>query len=116
LTPSSTPPPLKPHWFHILLALADKELHGYGIRSEVLDRTDSTVNLWPGVLYRSLKGLTDRGLIEDCAPPDSAPTDSRERHYYRITDTGEVALRSEASRMASYVEAARAKDVLPSHG
>ena len=108
--------PLKPQWFHILLALADKEHHGYGIRSEVLERTDGTMNLWPGVLYRSLKGLSERGLIQDCATPDSAPRDSRERHYYRITEAGELALAREAARMASYVEAARTKDVLPSHG
>ncbi len=116
MSTSGSPASLKPQGFHILLALADKELHGYGIRSEVLERTQGTITLWPGVLYRSLKALVDGGLIQDCPPPESAPTDSRERHYYRITEAGSTALESEAARMASYVEAARLKDVLPSHG
>ena len=38
--------PLKPHWFHVLLSLADREQHEYGIMQEVLARTDGKVRLW----------------------------------------------------------------------
>lgn len=116
MTPTDPPVQVKPQGFHILLALADKDLHGYGIRSEVLERTEGTVNLWPGVLYRSLKGLVDHELIQECKTPEHAPADARERRYYRITGTGQEVLRAEATRMAGYVEALRAKSVLPSEG
>ena len=107
--------PLRSNQFQILLALADKPLHGYAIRAEVLERTDGTVNLWPGMLYRSLKGLLEEGLIRECPPPDDAPSDARERHYYDISPTGQHALATEATRMAAYVDAARQKRVLPGH-
>ena len=53
--------PLKPHWFHVLLSLADQEQHGYGIMQEVLERTDGKVRLWPATLYGTLKRLIGRG-------------------------------------------------------
>jgi hypothetical protein len=34
------PRPMKPQWFHILLALSDGDLHGFGIQRAVLERTD----------------------------------------------------------------------------
>ena len=49
---------LKTHWIHILLAIANRPLHGYGIRQEVAERTEGTVMLWPGLLYRSIQALT----------------------------------------------------------
>ena len=113
MTQPDAPDSLKPNAFHILLSLADKELHGYGIRAEVLERTEGTVNLWPGVLYRTLGTLVDDGLIVECPAPDSAPADAVERRYYRVTPAGTRALRQEARRMASYVDAAVARAVLP---
>jgi len=95
--------------------LADRPLHGYAIRAEVLARTDGTVNLWPGMLYRSLKTLLDGGLINECAPPEDAPSDARQRHYYEISLAGQQALTEEATRMATYVAAAREKQILPRH-
>ena len=50
---------LKPHWFHILLSLADRDLHGTAIMEEVLERTESHMRLWPGKLYGALKELAD---------------------------------------------------------
>jgi len=57
--------PLKPHWFHILLSLADREQHGYGIMQELLARTGGKVRLWPARLYGTLKRLIDAELIEE---------------------------------------------------
>jgi DNA-binding PadR family transcriptional regulator len=105
----SMPKPLKAHQFQILLTLADRPVHGYGIRHEVLERTDGTVNLWPGVLYRTLSGLEESSLIEECRAPDDAPTDARQRVYYRLTDEGREALSDEVARMESYVATARAR-------
>jgi len=106
------PESLKRNAFQILLCLADKELHGYGIRSEVLERTEGTVKLWPGMLYRTIGKLADEGLVEPCPPPASAPEDGRDRQYYRATPAGRSALEAEARRMAAYVETARSKAVL----
>ena len=98
------PGPIKPQWFHILLALAEEDRYGYGIMTEVLERTGGTMKLWPGVLYGSLKRLVDAGLIREVRPAASdAPEDNKDRRFYRIT---------EAERMASYVEVARERKVI----
>ena len=106
----SPPFDLTPQWFQILLALAEHPLHGYGIMSDVLGRTEGRMKLWPGVLYGSLKRLTDAGLVEETDPPAGAPRDRMERRYYRITRDGRRALRAEANRLAAYVEAARSRN------
>jgi hypothetical protein len=61
---------MKPHWFQILLALADRDLHGSAIMEEVLDRTDGQMKLWPGTLYGSLHELTEAGYIRETEPPE----------------------------------------------
>src|SRR5262245_46859868 len=66
------PPPLQPHWFQILLALADRDLHGLGVMHEVLDRTGGHMRLWPGMLYRNLDRLVNDGLVVEIDPPPPA--------------------------------------------
>ncbi|HEX8982158.1 MAG TPA: PadR family transcriptional regulator, partial [Ktedonobacterales bacterium] len=56
---------LTPAMFHILLALADTERHGYGIMREVERASDGTFQLGPGTLYRSIKQMLALGLIEE---------------------------------------------------
>lgn len=102
-------PDLTPHHFQILLSLADQPRHGYGVMSDVLERTGGRMKLWPGVLYGSLKRLTESGLVEETAAPDDAPQDRMERRYYRLTAGGRHALQAEAARLAGYVETARAR-------
>ena len=101
---------LTPQRFQILLSLADQPRHGYGVMSDVLERTEGRLKLWPGVLYGSLKRLTDAGLVEEIAPPADAPQDRMERRFYQITDRASRALRAETARLAAYVEAARARN------
>ncbi|NNM34221.1 MAG: PadR family transcriptional regulator [Gemmatimonadetes bacterium] len=105
------PASMKTNWFHILLAVADAPLHGYGIRQEVAERTGGTVTLWPGVLYRSLKALMELGWIRESDPPDDAPADARRRRFYAVTPSGLEALGREAGRMNAYLQAARDKGV-----
>ena len=56
---------LKPHWFYILLALADGDRHGLAIARDVQSLSDGAVRLWPATLYGSLDELrvpqVDRG-------------------------------------------------------
>ena len=105
--------PLSPAVFHILLALADEERHGYGIMQEVKFRTDGQVRLVPGTLYGAIKRLLKQGLIEETDErPDPALNEER-RRYYRMTEFGQRVLSAEAARLARLVEQAQAKQLLP---
>ena len=103
---------LPPHWFQILLSLADEDRHGLGIMNDVLERTGGQMKLWPGMLYRNLSKLADeRLLIEVEVPRDAEPGGGRPR-FYRITAAGRRACGAEAARLASFVETARRKKLL----
>ena len=104
--------PLTPKVFHILLALADGEKHGYVIMREVKKLTEGNVTLGPGTLYGAIKRLLKSGLIsESDQRPDPALDDAR-RRYYQLTENGRLVLEAEAERLALLVEVARAKDLL----
>lgn len=103
---------MKPQWFQILLSVADQRLHGTAIMEDVLERTDGLVRLWPGMLYGSLAELSDLGWIREADAPADAPTEGGRRRFWSITPSGRSALRLEAERLESYVQAARAKRVL----
>jgi DNA-binding PadR family transcriptional regulator len=103
------PTRLKAHWFHILLALADRELHGTAIMEEVLDRTQGQTRLWPGKLYGALHDLAEARLIREVDAPDDAPTEGGKRRFYAITREGKVTLREEVQRLAALVRVARAR-------
>ncbi|MFW6201824.1 MAG: PadR family transcriptional regulator, partial [Gemmatimonadota bacterium] len=77
---------LRPAVFHILLALAERDLHGLGIADWVEEATAGAVDLGPGTLYRSLKELAERGLVRETEAPE-AGADPR-RKYYAITAEG----------------------------
>ena len=105
--------PLTPAVFHILLALADGERHGYGIMQEIAARTEGTLRMGPGTLYGSIKRMLGDGLIEEADErPDPALDDER-RRYYQLTDFGRRVVAAEAQRLAQLVNVARAKRVLP---
>src|SRR2546427_6463230 len=105
--------PLPISVFHILLALADGELHGYGIMKEVAVRTEGKVRLGPGTLYGSIKRLVADGLIEKSDErPDPALDDER-RRYYRLTDFGQSVASAEAGRVAALLSQARARKLSP---
>src|SRR5256884_571143 len=83
-----SPAPLEPHWFQILLALADRDLHGLAIMNDVLERTGGRMRLWPGMLYRALGRLADIGLVTEIEPPDDAPIAGGRPRFFRITTAG----------------------------
>jgi DNA-binding PadR family transcriptional regulator len=104
--------PLTPGVFHILLALADGERHGYSIMQEVEARTENRVRLGPGTLYGSIKRMLADQLIEESeARPDPSLDDER-RRYYRLTSFGRRVAIAEAERLENLVGAARAKKLL----
>ena len=106
------PPPLPPHWFQILLALADRDLHGLGVMHEVLERTGGHMRLWPGMLYRNLDRLTTEGMVVEIDPPRSAESGGGRPRYFRITPAGRRACAAEARRLAGLVAVARQKKLL----
>jgi DNA-binding PadR family transcriptional regulator len=112
MTKASSPqdqPPLTPPVFHILLALADEERHGYGIMQDVARQTDNALQLGPGTLYGCLKRMLAAGLVEESDErPDPALDDER-RRYYRMTALGQRAVRAEAQRLTCAVTAAKSK-------
>lgn len=101
--------PLKPHWFHVLLSLADQEQHGYGIMQEVLERTSGKVRLWPATLYGTLKRLIDAELIEESDERPTAEMDDARRRYYRLTRLGRRVLAAESQRLEDLLRVIRAK-------
>jgi DNA-binding PadR family transcriptional regulator len=105
--------PLKPHWFHVLLSLADQEQHGYGIMQEVLARTGGKVRLWPATLYGTLKRLIENGLIEESDQRPEPELDDARRRYYRLTKFGRRVLAAESARLEDLVRVIHAKGGLP---
>jgi DNA-binding PadR family transcriptional regulator len=101
--------PLTPPVFHILLALADEERHGYGIMQDVAWQTNNALQLGPGTLYGCLKRMLAAGLVEESDErPDPAIDDER-RRYYRMTALGRRVARAEAERLAGAVTAAKSR-------
>lgn len=104
--------PLKPQWFHILLALAGGEQHGYGIMQEVLDRTGGKVRLWPATLYGSIKRMTEADLIEGSEDRPAPEFDDARRRYYRMTALGRRVLDAECERLQDLVRSIRGKQAM----
>ncbi len=101
--------PLKPHWFHVLLSLADQEQHGYAIMQEVLERTGGKVRLWPATLYGTLKRLIDADLIAESDERPAPEMDDARRRYYRLTALGRRVLAAESARLEELVRVIHSK-------
>lgn len=108
--------PLTPAVFHILLALADSERHGYGIMQEIAERTQGAMRMGPGTLYGSIKRMLADGLIEAAAERPDPELDDERRRYYRLTDFGLRVLRAEAQRLEQIVSIVQSKRILSNPG
>jgi DNA-binding PadR family transcriptional regulator len=95
-------PPLRRNWFHILTALADRDVHGSGIARDVKRQTDGSLTLWPATLYRTLDDMTAAGLIVELTGDRHPDGESAKRRYYRSTDEGRRALSEAAQRMSGW--------------
>jgi DNA-binding PadR family transcriptional regulator len=105
--------PLQSATFHILMALAEGDLHGYAIIQHVATRTDGDVRLSAGTLYRSIQRMLDQDLIEEIHQRPAPEKDDERRRYYRITPFGAAVARAEAGRLAGLVKLARASGLVP---
>lgn len=105
--------PLPPATFHILLAVADDDRHGYAIIQEVAARTSGGVTLGAGTLYRSVQRMLEQGLITETRERPAPELDDERRRYYRITPFGRAVARAEAERLSQLVKLARASGFAP---
>jgi DNA-binding PadR family transcriptional regulator len=108
--------PLTAPAFHVLLALADEDRHGYGIILEVEARTGGEVRLRTGTLYTILKRLLADGLIVESDDRPEPDQDDERRRYYGMTTRGRGVMKAEAQRLDRLVALARDKRVLPVRG
>ena len=104
--------PLTPAVFHILLALADGEKHGYGIMQEVALLSSGKIKMGPGTLYGSIKRMLESGLIVETDERPDPELDDERRRYYTLTEFGERVAKAESLRLASLVHAAQVKKLL----
>ncbi|MGH2505861.1 MAG: PadR family transcriptional regulator [Ktedonobacteraceae bacterium] len=104
--------PLSPAVFHILLALADGERHGYSIMQEIIEQTGGNLRIGPTTLYRSIKQMLEGGLIVEVAERPDAALDDERRRYYRLTTFGQQVARAEVHRLEQALTVARHKTLL----
>jgi DNA-binding PadR family transcriptional regulator len=105
--------PLPTAVFHILVALADRDRHGYSIMQDIGSRTDGKVRLSAGTLYTAIGRMLAQGLIEELRhSPDRASSDER-RRYYRLTQLGRDVAVAEARRISEMLSHARATKLIP---
>lgn len=99
--------PLPPATFHILMALAYEDRHGYAIIQDVAARTGGELKLSAGTLYRSIQRMLEQGLIVETRERPAPEEDDERRRYYRITDFGQDVARAEVRRLGQLMKMAR---------
>ena len=105
--------PLPPATFHILLAVADEDRHGYAIIQDVAARTSNELKLSAGTLYRSVQRMQEQGLIVEPRERPEPDMDDERRRYYRITEFGRKVAEAEARRLSQLVRMARQRGFAP---
>ena len=95
--------PLKPVDLQLLLALAEHELHGYGLVQAIAESTDGLVQLDPGNLYRVIKRLLADGLVAESSRRAAPDLGEERRRYYRLTALGQRVLAAEVRRLQALV-------------
>lgn len=99
--------PLLDAEFHILLVLAAGEQHGYAIMKTINEHPDIAYFLGPATLYRTIKRLLDRSLIEEVGDRPDPENDDERRRYYRLSEAGQNVMISETERLSKLVSLAR---------
>ena len=105
--------PLQAATFHILMALAEDDRHGYAIIQDVAERTNGELKLSPGTLYRSIQRMLEQGLITETRTRPAPEDDDERRRYYRITPFGVAVAKAETSRLNQLLKLARSRGFAP---
>jgi DNA-binding PadR family transcriptional regulator len=110
--------PLTPTVFHMLLALADGDKHGYAIMKAVEAETQGQMQIRIGSLYGAIRRMIEAGLIEELDErPDPELDDgvheaNSRRRYYALTPFGRRVLTAEAARIAQAMAVIHRKHIL----
>jgi DNA-binding PadR family transcriptional regulator len=104
--------PLQPAAFHILVALAEADRHGYAIMQEVAERTGGAIRINPGTLYTTIRRLLDQGLLLELDDRPN-PSDDERRRYSRLTPFGRAVARAEVARLERMTALARQAGITP---
>lgn len=107
---------MTPAVFHVLLALARGKSHGYRVMQDVALMTDGEMRLGPGTLYRTIQRMLVDGLIEEREMALHDETSDDRRRHYQLTSKGLVVAKKEARRLATLVDVARQRGLLPKAG
>jgi DNA-binding PadR family transcriptional regulator len=99
--------------FHILMAVAEEDRHGYAVIQDVAERTGGELKLSAGTLYRSIQRMLEQGLIVETEERPDPEFDDERRRYYRIAPLGAAVAKAEATRMSKLVKWARALGFAP---
>lgn len=94
--------PLTPAVLHVLIALSDGPLHGYGVMRRVEE--DSGLRMGPGTVYGTIERLEDAGLVQDAGEDESDP---RRRRLFEVTCRGREVLQDEIVRIRRLAELTR---------
>jgi DNA-binding PadR family transcriptional regulator len=105
--------PLPTAVFHILVAIADRDRHGYSIMQDVTGRTEGKVRLSAGTLYSAIRRMLEQGLIEELRDSPDPASDDERRRYYRLTKLGRDVAIAEARRVNDMLAQARATGLIP---
>ena len=105
--------PLSPRLFHVLVALGEETLHGYGIIQAFESLSEGRETLLPGSLYSVLGRMVEVGLLEEVDPPPGEKSGGPPRRYYRATAYGKSVALAESERMERLLAAARARNMAP---
>lgn len=105
--------PLHKDTFHILIALADQDRHGYSILLDIAARTDGAIRLSPSSLYAAIRRLLETELIEELDERPDPEHDDERRRYYRLTGLGREVAIAEGRRLERLLKDARATGLLP---
>ena len=108
--------PLQSATFHILMALASEDRHGYAIIQDVAAATNGELKLSAGTLYRSVQRMLEQGLLIEPRDRPSPQDDDERRRYYRITAYGAEVARAEARRLTQLVKLAKASGFAVARG
>lgn len=105
--------PLPSATFHILMAVADADRHGYAIIQDVAARTGGDLKLSAGTLYRSIQRMLEQGLLTETRERPEPAFDDERRRYYRITPFGREVAKAEVRRLTQLVKLARESGFAP---
>ena len=105
--------PLPSATFHILMAVAGADRHGYAIIQDVSERTNGELKLSPGTLYRSIQRMLEQGLLEETRDRPVPEMDDERRRYYRITPFGTQVAKAEAQRLTRLLKLAHRSGFAP---